>query len=99
MGTKTLRKFPQFQDLVAQIESRDKSFDQLQKDLEIFREGWDQDYYLKGQGFEEKWYLPDLEVGDWKSITIPNFWEYEGLEHDGAVWFQKKIRSPSRLQF
>ncbi|MEQ9423494.1 MAG: sialate O-acetylesterase [Cyclobacteriaceae bacterium] len=94
MSTRSLKPFPQFKELVDEIENRNKNFEQLDKELQTFRESWDEAYYMKGPGFDQKWFLPQTDTTDWKSITIPNFWEYEGLDHDGAVWFRKKFDLP-----
>ncbi len=94
MSSNSLKQFPQFQELTAKIETRNKNFKQLTEELKTFREDWDNKYYLKGPGFDQEWYKSDLDVTDWKSMTIPNLWEYDGLDHDGAVWFRKKFDLP-----
>jgi len=98
MSTSSLKPFPQFQELANKIETRNKNFEQLAEELATFRESWDNEYYLKGPGFEQEWYKPKTDLIDWKTISIPNFWEYDGLDHDGAVWFRKKFDLPSGFE-
>ena len=98
MSAQALRPFPQFRGLIDRILKRNKSFEQLTEELSTYRKDWDNKYYLKGPGFDEEWYRPGLDLSDWKSITVPNFWEYEGLDHDGAVWFRKEFDLPRNFR-
>ncbi len=94
MSGNALKKFPQFEDLVNIISTRNKNFVQMNQDLAKFRETWDRDHYLVGPGFREEWYNANYDDSDWATMTVPNFWEYEGLDHDGAVWFRKEFDLP-----
>ncbi len=94
MSGDALKPFQQFRKLVDVIQTRNKNFDQLNEELKTFRKTWDKDYYLTGPGIEGEWYKPGIDTSDWKTITIPNFWEYDGLDHDGAVWFRKEFDLP-----
>ena len=98
MSNSSLKQFPQFAQLIENQEKRNKTFDQLNRDLIETRKTWDSEYYLKGPGIEQAWYQPETDISDWKSISLPNFWEYEGLEHDGAVWFRKKFDLPAEFE-
>ncbi len=45
-------------------------------------------------GTKQKWFSPDYDASDWKTMKVPNYWQDQGLEgvDDGAiVWFKKEI--------
>ena len=95
MSVGALSAFPQFNPIVEKISSLNKNFAQLEQELKEYRKTWDQEYYLKGPGIEQNWQNPDTDLSGWKDISIPNFWEWAGLEdHDGAVWFRKAFDLP-----
>ncbi len=94
MSGEALQPFPQFRDIIEEIHGRGKNFDDMYADLESFRKSWDNKHYMKGPGFDEKWYLPQYDDSKWSTMKVPNFWEYEGLDHDGAVWFRRKFDLP-----
>lgn len=99
MSAGALSAFPQFGPITDKIRSLNKSFPQLEAELKAYRKTWDKDYYLKGPGIEQNWQNPETDVSDWQEITIPNFWEWAGLEeHDGAVWFRKEFDLPPGFQ-
>ncbi|MEQ9297883.1 MAG: sialate O-acetylesterase [Cyclobacteriaceae bacterium] len=94
MSNETLKEFPQFSSIIDDRETVGKSISELDSDLANYRKTWDMEYYLVGPGLDDKWYDPDLDDSDWSTITNPNFWEYEGLDHDGAVWYRKEFDLP-----
>ena len=99
MSVGALSAFPQFAPIVEEIRSLNKNFAQLEAELKVYRESWDEQYYLKGPGIEQNWQNPETDISDWKDISIPNFWEWAGLEgHDGAVWFRKEFDLPQGFQ-
>ncbi len=99
MSAGALSAFPQFDPITGKIRSLNKSFAQLEAELKEYRKTWDKEYYLKGPGIEQNWQNPETDVSDWQDISIPNFWEWAGLEdHDGAVWFRKEFDLPPGFQ-
>jgi sialate O-acetylesterase len=96
MSAGALKQFPQFEQVVREMEASGKNFDQLYADLNVFRAQWDQDFYLKDDpGFAQNWQDPATDVSDWKNIEIPNLWEDAGLEnYDGSVWFRREFDMP-----
>lgn len=90
MGMDALTKFPQFDEVTNDILKTDKDYETLNKEFEIFRRKWDNKYYLKGPGLDQKWYADDYDDSDWKEIDIPAFWEDFGYtDHDRSFWFRK----------
>jgi sialate O-acetylesterase len=62
-----------------------------------------QEWYSKLQQNDEgyrtpgkKWYDPELNTDDWKTVNIPGYWsatELKGI--NGAVWFRREIIAPA----
>ena len=62
-----------------------------------------QEWYTKLQQADKgystpgkKWYDPELNTNDWKTISIPGYWsatELKGI--NGAVWFRREIIAPA----
>lgn len=48
-------------------------------------------------GSEPRWVTAEQGGDDWKTMTLPNAWEWCGLNNfDGIVWFQKVVDLPER---
>jgi sialate O-acetylesterase len=59
-------------------------------------EEWVRNFNKQDEGFKNGAYLwANAPVSDWKSINMPNGWEFSGLadlwDLDGIVWFSKEI--------
>jgi sialate O-acetylesterase len=97
MSAGALKQFPQFHEVVSQIESSGKNFEQLNADLVKFRQTWDSAYYFKNDpGIAQNWQDTSTDVSDWKEIEIPNLWEDAGLvNYDGSVWLRREFDLPA----
>jgi sialate O-acetylesterase len=97
MSNGALKQFPQFKETVGEMEASGKNFEQLYEDLKLFRNNWDEGYYLKNDpGIAGNWQDPATDVSDWKTMEIPNLWEDAGLpDFDGSVWFRKEFDLPA----
>lgn len=97
MSAGALKPFPQFNDLVGQIESSGKNFDQILDNLKTFRTRWDTAWYYKNDpGMAQHWEDPATDLSDWKDIQIPALWEDAGLpNYDGSVWFRREFDLPA----
>ncbi len=41
------------------------------------------------------WYVPELDISDWKKMSVPKLWEQQGLENfNGFVWFRRYVEIP-----
>jgi len=99
MSNESLSKFPQFQHYYQEYLQPGKSFQEITAEFEKMKPRWEKDYYLKGKGLEEKWYLPETDISNWKTMEVPNWWEDKGLEEfDGAVWFRKSFDLPENFK-
>jgi sialate O-acetylesterase len=96
MSPEALSTFPQFNSFHRTFLAPAKSFKDVTTAFEKTKPEWERNYYLKGQGFDQKWYLPETNVSDWKTMEIPSWWEDKGMtDFDGAVWFRKTFDLPA----
>ncbi|HTN22240.1 MAG TPA: sialate O-acetylesterase [Pelobium sp.] len=52
----------------------------------------------KGLSGDVKWFSPDYEAKQWQRITVPGFWEDQGVKGlDGVVWYRKEIQIPASM--
>tara|TARA_R110002049_G_scaffold97783_1_gene238165 strand:- start:6151 stop:8130 length:1980 start_codon:yes stop_codon:yes gene_type:complete len=90
MSMDALKIFPQFNEVVEKITKINKSYEELDADLKVFRKNWDKKYYLKGPGIKEGWHKMDYDYSNWKECTLPAFWDDFGhASHDGSIWFKR----------
>ena len=95
MSAEILSKFPQFGNYYKEYLAPAKSFKEITEAFEKIKPEWETNYYWKGKGIEQKWYLPETDVSDWKTMEIPAWWEDNGMpDFDGAVWFRKTFDRP-----
>ena len=98
MSAQALSTFPQFKNYYKEYLQPQKSFAEITADFTKMKPLWEKNYYLKGIGIEEKWYLPETDISDWKTMEIPSWWEDKGLANfDGAVWFRKSFDLPENF--
>jgi len=51
-----------------------------------------------GMSETEKWYHASYVPKGWHTITIPGYWEDQGVKGlDGAVWYRKEINVPASM--
>ena len=95
MSREALSRFSQFDSFYKEYLAPKKSFKEITAAFEKTKAEWESAYYLKGNGFEQKWYLPGTDISDWKTMEIPSWWEDKGLpDYDGSVWFRKSFDLP-----
>ncbi|MEP7141851.1 MAG: sialate O-acetylesterase [Ferruginibacter sp.] len=95
MSAEALAKFPQFSAYQEAYLEPAKSFKEVTAAFEKIKPEWEKNYYLKGQGIDQKWYLPSTDTSGWKTMEIPAWWEDKGMaDFDGAVWFRKNFDLP-----
>ncbi|CAN5658755.1 sialate O-acetylesterase [soil metagenome] len=98
MSPRALSTFPQFGSFYKDYLAPAKSFKEVTAAFEKMKPDWERDYYLKGDGIKEKWYLPETNISDWKPIQVPAYWEDNGYkDFDGAMWFRKSFDLPENF--
>ncbi len=94
---KTLKRFPEFEDMVKAIELDDKSNEE--EDIEVKKklEEWPDkiEQILKKNGtFDHGYQNINYKTDYWKTMELPTIWEEEDIKVDGVVWFSKIITIP-----
>jgi len=99
MSNEAIATFPQFSNYHKNYLAPAKSFKAITEAFEKIKPEWQKNYYWKGQGIYKKWYLPETDITDWKTMEIPAWWEDAGLaDFDGAVWFRKNFDLPKNFK-
>jgi sialate O-acetylesterase len=96
MGKQALQAFPATAALLKENEDTAKVF-QINRDAAIARQR--QPIVIdNGISGTIKWYEPAYTPKGWSPITVPGFWEGQGLgELDGIVWFRRAFDIPDSL--
>lgn len=93
----TLKKFPEFKDIVEEIEA-DKSTDEERAiALKKRMAGWPdmiEEALVNSGTFGHGFQNHDYNTSSWKTMKLPTTWEETGLEYDGVVWFSKDVKVP-----
>lgn len=95
MSNDAIQQFSQFDEFYRTYIAPGKSLEAIKNDFEKIKPAWSKAYYLKNDpGLEEKWYLPQTDISDWKTMKQPSHWEDNELaSYDGSVWFRKSYDS------
>ncbi|MDP1815530.1 MAG: sialate O-acetylesterase [Leadbetterella sp.] len=66
------------------------SFSRIKRPLTISKD--------KGELESPKWFESNYQPKGWKAITVPGFWEDQGIKDlDGVVWYRKDINLPASM--
>jgi len=76
-------------NLVNSISLKDKNF----------IDSWNNQVSNGDMGQKEKWYDNNYDFNGWKKMTMPGYWQDQGLKdiEAGVVWFKKEINIPASL--
>jgi hypothetical protein len=47
-------------------------------------------------GLDRKWFAPDLDTADWKSIRTGLNWEAQGYDYNGLAWYRRTVKLGNR---
>ncbi|WP_259016910.1 sialate O-acetylesterase [Emticicia fluvialis] len=52
----------------------------------------------EGMNGPVKWFEADFDASEWKTMSLPDFWDNQGLQNtNGVVWFRKEIEVPASM--
>lgn len=96
-----LQNLPEYQGLVDEFQIQSKS----KKSIDAINQEYKQDttefknvLSKKDKGYINRWYLPNINISNWKRITLPCLWEENALpNYDGIVWFKKQFNLSSGI--
>ena len=97
MGNEALQSFPQFTNYYNEFLAPNQSFKEITDAFEKEKPNWEKNSYLVNDpGLDQKWFLPETNVDDWKLIKTPGYWEDQGLaNYDGSVWYRREFELPA----
>jgi len=93
----TLKKMPEFAQIVQKIES-DKTTDK-EKEIEKKRKlaEWPdkiEEILVNNGTLNHGFQNSDCSTNDWKTMSLPSYWEALDIYIDGVVWFSKNVNVP-----
>jgi len=93
----TLKKMPEFAEIVREIES-DKTTDK-EKEIETKRKlaEWPdkiEEILVNSGTLNHGFQNSDYNTNDWKTMRLPTLWEALDIYIDGVVWFSKDVNVP-----
>jgi len=94
----SLKKIPEFTDLVNYIESDHRTENEKAASVEKKLNEWPDkiEQILKESGtFDHGYQKSDYSTTKWKTMKLPTIWEDAGLDLDGVVWFAKDVEVPN----
>jgi sialate O-acetylesterase len=90
-----LRKLPDFVKPLAQLKKFANDPELARRETQAKQEAW----YQKvdpGSKPGAAWSAADLATDDWKTMTLPTFWESAGYpDFDGVFWFRRAFELPA----
>lgn len=96
MGKQALQAFPDAAALLKENEDTARVF-QINRDANTARQ-LQPAVIDNGMSSPVKWYDPAYTPKGWSPITVPGFWEGQGLgELDGIVWYRRAFEVPDSL--
>jgi sialate O-acetylesterase len=99
LSEEALKKFPQHL-LTAKKFSKKEYVDSIRNSDNAARDVWYRTINAEDRGLRDApdWYDPATDTHDWQEMTIPGYWDEQGLKDiNGVVWFRKKINLPTSM--
>ncbi|MEN1785290.1 MAG: sialate O-acetylesterase [Bacteroidota bacterium] len=93
LSEKTTAQFPYLQKRLQTI-PKDQSISEIQERRAHALQNFVENTFHKGIGLDEKWYLPQTDLTEWKNIRVPGYWEDQDdtlKDFDGAVWYRRSF--------
>jgi sialate O-acetylesterase len=94
-----LKGFPHHLALTEQV--KDTAYvNQIRRKEMTVSNQWYSELRKNDEGLREplKWFETTYDATSWATMTLPNFWEDQGLPNtNGVVWFRKEIEVPESM--
>ena len=89
-----LQKLPDFAEPLAELKKLAADPGLAQRETQAKQEAW-YEQVDPGSKPGTAWSAADLNAGDWKTMTLPTFWESAGYpDFDGVFWFRRAFALP-----
>lgn len=98
MSRKAMEQFPYTKDLLNKADVSKESVASIEAKAKKVFDEWLNKEYRRGIGINERWYLRQSDLSDWKDIYVPGYWEDQLDElkfFDGVVWYRKSFNVSS----
>jgi len=99
MSNEGIREVPDFIKIADYLKKPEITKEKLEAQTKKEFEEWKLNYFNKGLGFDEKWFLPNGYSTGWHDIKVPSMWtDFADLTgFKGAVWYKKQFNLPAEL--
>lgn len=95
-----LKKVLGFQEAAIKLDQFGTDRNRMEQMYEEERADWISLFSKEDKGMKEGipcWVSSTYSDADWKSMTLPGFWEGKGLEDfNGVVWFRRTLQIPEK---
>lgn len=94
-----LRSLPSFKEAVDKYERNLVNFEKDMAEYQAkLKAGEVEKHYPAdpgNMGFEKGWAAPETDLGDWGTINVPCYWQGQGLDFSGVLWFRREVEVPA----
>lgn len=97
MSEEALKAFPHYLETAVKYRY-DDYLNKLKQADQKKNDAWYANINENDRGLTEKpqWFAAEYDASSWKTISLPAYWEDEGVEaKNGVVWFRKEITLPA----
>ena len=89
------KDFPEILEIIK--ENKDTAFVNSQKHYQAANNG-PQEIKDKGLTGDLPWYAANFKPKNWRRITIPGYWEDQGVKDlNGVVWYRREVQIPKAM--
>ncbi|MEQ8473974.1 MAG: sialate O-acetylesterase [Marinoscillum sp.] len=90
------KDFPAIQETIVANKDTAKVFAQNKEANEVRQAWYSRPTADKGLLSDPKWFDPEYKASEWKRISVPGYWEDQGIRDlDGVVWYRKEFSIPA----
>jgi sialate O-acetylesterase len=90
----TLQTLPDFSESLAQLKKLAANPELAERETQAKQAAW-YEQVDPGSKPGAAWSAADLNAGDWKTMTLPTYWESAGYpDFDGVFWFRRTFDLP-----
>jgi len=91
---------PGFDELMARREAERPELPRLRAEYRARLADWERRSFPAdpgNRGVELGWHRPDFDDTAFRTMSLPGFWQSEGLRFNGVVWFRREIWLPESM--
>jgi Domain of unknown function (DUF303). len=100
LSEEALKPFPDYYDELQRFKNKEL-ITKIESEDNARIAGWYSELNKSDEGnksADTRWFKPELNVSDWKTMRIPGYWtDIDPEIRNGVVWFRRKINVPLGL--